>query len=195
MLITISDPFPKLERHTMPKTISTSPLPNTWETFDKEILNSPREIILDLSDDSYDLPIEGGWGYSKADCVIINKNDASVNQSMPFDGVGIEYKFIGARTEIELVDNQPFNQEFYGIKWDLVSQGLHTFEGRMFDEIIVSVSALHHTDLTTLKENWEKNNNYEGNEDGLLNHLKMKDDLTSTYQTNFWFDITSFYGT
>jgi hypothetical protein len=58
---------------------------------------TPREILEHHNPSMGSIPILGGWGYTQDDCVIINKNDSSVNQSMPFFGVALEYLFVEKR--------------------------------------------------------------------------------------------------
>ena len=62
---------------------------------DKPIIRSqetPRQIISeDYKSLNGELPLGGGWGYTKDDAVIIDKNDPVVPEGLPFDGVGIEY--------------------------------------------------------------------------------------------------------
>ena len=59
---------------------------------DKPIIRSqeaPRQIIFEDYKLNGELPITGGWGYTKDDAVIIDKNDPVVPEGLPFDGVGI----------------------------------------------------------------------------------------------------------
>ena len=59
-----------------------------WGPEDHEDQNSPRLYLKNSID--LDLPISGGWGYSIEDCVIIDKTDLTVDQSLPFDGTKVE---------------------------------------------------------------------------------------------------------
>jgi hypothetical protein len=60
---------------------------------------TPRKILADdFKSLGGELPIHGGWGYTKTDACIIDKNDPSVDPDFPFDGVGLEYIFVEKRT-------------------------------------------------------------------------------------------------
>jgi len=62
---------------------------------------SPRQIIFE--DFKIDLPIKGYWGYDIESACIIDKNDSTVSQEMPFNGVAIEYVFVEKRIYEEMV--------------------------------------------------------------------------------------------
>ena len=55
---------------------------------------TPREIIESDFKSIGSIPIKGGWGYTKDDAVIIDKDDHSVPKDMPFNGIGIEKIFV-----------------------------------------------------------------------------------------------------
>ena len=64
---------------------------------------SPRE-----ASDKYpgpDLPIRGGWGYTKEDACIIDKNDPIIDPDspIPFYGVGYEKIFVERRIILSLL--------------------------------------------------------------------------------------------
>ncbi len=178
----------------MPQSIPAPVLPMQWKTLDNKTLNSPREILRELSYEDFEFPIKGGWGYSQDECVIIDRNDPIVDKSMPFDGISLEHKYIASRSVLELEDHQPVTQEYWDINWHIKLQALHKIQGRMFEEITVKVTAYHPKDLTTLKQFRDKKNNFENDPENLQIYLKMKESLLSTYETKFWFDITSFFG-
>ena len=59
---------------------------------------TPREILAaDFKSLGGELPIHGGWGYSREDAVVVDKDDPVVSKGIPFDGVGIEYIFVEKR--------------------------------------------------------------------------------------------------
>ena len=86
----------------MTKEIKAPELPKQWSSGSKDDKNSPRLYIQNQVDELV-LPISGGWGYSVDDCVVIDKNDSSVDTSAPFKGVPIEYQFIEKRIYAELI--------------------------------------------------------------------------------------------
>ena len=68
----------------------------------------PRQIIAeDFKSVIGVLPIRGGWGYTKADAVIIDATDPVVPKDVPFDGVGIEYLFVEKRIYEEMIIFRP----------------------------------------------------------------------------------------
>jgi hypothetical protein len=47
------------------------------------------------------------------------KNDSLVDQSLPFDGVGLEYIFIEKRIYEEVIVFCSDGEKFFGIQWKL----------------------------------------------------------------------------
>ena len=96
---------------------------------------TPREILERHNPSMGNFPISGGWGYTQEDCVIINKNDPSVNQSMPFLGLEYEYLFVEKRIYEELIIFREPGQKFNGIKWEMLEQKLIFKDDRKFDHL------------------------------------------------------------
>jgi hypothetical protein len=93
---------------------------------DKPIISSketPRQIIFE-DDKSLngELPISGGWGYTKDGAVIIDKNDPVVPEGLPFDGVGIEHIFVEKRIYEELIIFKRLGEAYAGIEWKQIEQ-------------------------------------------------------------------------
>ena len=84
------------------------------QLFTKE---SPRRIIFE--DFKIDLPISGGWGYDFNTACVIEKNDPSVVQGVPFDWMSIEYAFIEKRIYEEMIIFRNVKEKFAGIRWNL----------------------------------------------------------------------------
>jgi hypothetical protein len=59
---------------------------------DKQI--SSREVSASYTLPRAEMPIKGGWGYTKEDAIIIDKNDPVVPKELPFDGIGLEYEIV-----------------------------------------------------------------------------------------------------
>jgi len=155
---------------------------------------TPREIIAeDFQSLKAELPILGGWGYSKEDAVIIDKNDPVVPKG-PFDGVGIEYVFVEKRIYEELIIFNPDSNKFSGITWDLIKQELKSDAGRKFDVLFFDVTAIPNSDWEQLKSEWENNNGFQESNSALDAHIKKRNSKIVHYQTEYWFDITSFFG-
>ena len=153
---------------------------------------TPREILELCSPTKESLPISGGWGHTMEECVIINKNDPSVNQQT-FNGLEIEYAFVEQRIYAELISGRPLEERFRDIRWDQKEQNLLTKDGRTYDHLYYSISCLNVKDWHYLNKSFLANNEFKDNQDGHRKHLKEKEDLTIFFETNYWFEITSFF--
>jgi len=155
---------------------------------------TPREIIaVDFKSLKIELPISGGWGYSKEDAVIIDRSDPVVSKGMPFDGVGIEYIFVEKRIYEELIIFRSDNNKLSGIEWNLIRQELRSDGNRKFDVLFFDVTGIPDTDWEQLKREWESNNGFQESQAALDSHIEKRNTRIVHYQTEYWFDITSFY--
>lgn len=156
---------------------------------------TPREILAaDFKSLGGELPIQGGWGYSREDAVIINKDDPVVEKGLPFDGVSIEYIFVEKRIYEELIIFRPENKRYSGIRWNLIKQQLTSHNDKSYDVLYFAVTAIPHSDWEALKSEWESNNGFQSSKAKLKLHMEKQDSKIILYQTEYWFDITSFYG-
>lgn len=155
---------------------------------------SPREILAAHFKSLGTLPIHGGWGYTLDDAVIIDKNDPVVPKEIPFDGVGLEYIFVGKRIYEELIIMRPENDIYAGIKWKLLRQELLNHDGKSYDRLIFEVTAIPDKDWQELKAEWEGSNGHTSQDFDIDGHLKKRDSKTIRYVTEYYFDINSFYG-
>lgn len=151
---------------------------------------SPRQIILE--DFQIDLPISGGWGYSIDTACIINKNDPTVNQEIPFNGVELEYVFVEKRIYEEMIIFREKDQAFAGIRWELEKQELFFENERAFDKLIFNVIGFSEkiwNELTSRFDSIEKSDNWDMLEE--LNSYRASNAFK--FIREFYFDITSFY--
>lgn len=156
---------------------------------------TPREIIAaDFKSLRDELPISGGWGYSKEDAVVIDKNDPVVPKGLPFDGIGIEYVFVEKRIYEELIIFRPDDSKFAGIEWKLIEQRLVSDDDRKFDVLSFDVTAIPDIDWELLKREWEQNHGFQTSQSALEAHIEKKNSKTVHYTAEYWFDITSFFG-
>jgi len=156
---------------------------------------TPREIIAaDFSSLRSELPISGGWGYSKEDAVVIDKNDSAVPKGLPFDGVGIEYVFVEKRIYEELIIFRTEDSRFSEIDWKLIKQRLVSDGDRKFDVLTFEVTAIPDADWQLLESEWERNNGFQSSQSALEAHIEKRNSKTQHYTTEYWFDITSFFG-
>lgn len=151
---------------------------------------SPRQIIFE--DFKIDLPIKGDWGYDIESACVIDKNDSTVNQAMPFNGVAIEYVFVEKRIYEEMVIFRGDDEKYSGIKWGLDKQELLFKDDKPYDKLIFNV--LGFTDevwdeLTSRFEAIQKSGKLE-----LISELDAyRESKALRLVREFYFDITSFY--
>ncbi len=160
-----------------------------------ETSESPREILEHDFPRLGKLPFRGGWGYDQATACIIDKNDPSVPKNLPFDGVGLEYLFSEYRNYEELIIFRPEGEKYAGIKRELSRQSLKKIGTLVYDVLEFEIQAFREEDFFKLKAK------YEG-PDGIRNprfdkeaHHALHNSLLCTATREYWFDITSFYGT
>ena len=153
---------------------------------------SPRQIILE--DFKIDLPITGGWGYDFDTACVIDKNDSSVNPNMPFDGVGIEYVFVEKRIYEEMIIFRQSHEKFSGIRWDLEKQELISRDEKHYDKLIFNILGFSDAiwdELTSRFEAIQKS----GELEKMVELDAYRESKAYRFKREFYFDITSFYGT
>jgi len=155
---------------------------------------TPREILeADFPSLRGGLPIQGGWGYTLDGACIIDRDDPTVDPQMPFDGVGIEYLFAEYRLYEELIVFREPGHKYAGISHKLQRQSSESSEdGRRFDHLIFDVEALREEDFEELKAEWDGPDGHESFD--LEAHLHKRAQRICTGETEYWFDITSFFG-
>jgi hypothetical protein len=159
-----------------------------------ETAESPREVLAADFPSLGFLPIRGGWGYTKADACIIDKDDPSVDRDLPFYGVGVEYAFVGKRIYEELIIRRPPTEWFSGIQWQLISQALVVDEDRSYDRLRFAVTAIPEPDWIALKAEWEGPNGHGSPNFDEEAHQRKREACTVHMEREYWFDITSFFG-
>jgi hypothetical protein len=156
---------------------------------------SPRKILAaDFKSLRGELPIRGGWGYTREDACIIDKNDPVVDPSLPFDGVGLEYLFVEKRIYEEMIIARREGDEFSGIEWTLQEQNLIDDAGRKYERLLFDITAFHHNDWEELKSEFEGAQGCDHPDFDLEAHKKKRQNKMMRFTKEFWFDITSFYG-
>lgn len=155
---------------------------------------SLREVIAtDFKSLGEELPIKGGWGYSIDDAIIIDKNDPVVDPVLLFDGVGLEYIIVEKRLYEELIIFKKEGEKYRNIKWNLLRKNTIHRDGKVYDHLIFNVTCvLDKGDLDFVER--------------CLNNGKFPDQMDSREleelfgeeyfegETEYYFDITSFYG-
>ena len=157
-------------------------------------LDSPRELLAGHFKSIGELPIRGGWGYSREDAVVIDRDDPIVPRDQPFDGVDIEYVFIEKRTFEELIIFRPKGRQFSGIRRELIDQRTVVDNGRRYDVLRFDVTALPDADWDALKAEWEGPDGIQSPDFDHEAHQRRREAATIHYVAEYWFDITSFFG-
>lgn len=152
---------------------------------------SPRQIIFE--DFKIDLPISGGWGYDFETACVIDKNDSTVRQVIPFNGVSVEYVFVEKRIYEEMIIFRQSHEKYSGIRWELEKQELLFQKDKPYDRLIFNVVGF--TDevwdeLTARFEEIKNNGKLE-----LIPELDAyRESKAYRFTREFYFDISSFYG-
>src|SRR5262245_1324602 len=121
----------------------------------------PRKVLAEhFKSLDGELPIRGGWGYTREDAVVIDAQDPVVPKNLPFDGVGLEYVFVEKRIHEEMIIFRPPGQKFAGIRWQLLDQALMGEGGRHYDRLRFEITAFPEEAFHRLKAEWEGPSGY-----------------------------------
>lgn len=135
---------------------------------------SPRDLFTIVAtaaaDDGTrkDVPVKGGWGYTIDDAIIIDMDDPMVPKDAPFNGVGLEYELAKYRSVIEVAASGHFNADEMDDQFSIEHERL---KQRTFSQDGKQYDVL--TFEVTAR----------GREKAIQ------------YTADYYFDITSFYGT
>src|SRR5438105_13277708 len=97
---------------------------------------SPRQVLAEDFKTIAELPIRGGWGYTKADACIIDKDDPVVNPVIPFAGMDLESLLVEKRIYDVLVICIPKGEQFDGIQWTQLTKEIVTEGAGVFDRLV-----------------------------------------------------------
>ena len=89
---------------------------------------------------------------------------------------------------------RPDGQKFNGIKWELLNQSLRGDDDKYFDVLKFKICGHLDKDWEFLKEDYERNNFFLDDPEGKREHFQKNLNRLICYETDFWFDITSFFG-
>jgi hypothetical protein len=156
--------------------------------------DTPRKILAADFETGGELPIRGGWGYSPEDAVIIDRDDPVAAKGTAFNGIAIEYDFVGKRIYEELVVLFPEGETHSEIKWNLLEQNLFGHDDRPFDRLAFEVTAIPGRDWEQLEAEWEGPNGWASPRFDAEEHRRKRESKTIRYLAEYYFDITSFFG-
>lgn len=154
---------------------------------------SPREILAaDFKSLRGGLPIQGGWGYSKEDACVIQKDDPLVDSNLPFDGIGIEYVFVEKRIYEEMIIFQPEGGKYSEIRWSLQKQALVNDGDRRYDHLVFEVTSFRDADWDALKAEFGGPHGFGTPGFDEAAHENKRREKMIRLTRDFWFDVTSF---
>ena len=161
--------------------------------YNPEIHTTARKTMFEIFPSIGELPIKGGWGLNKEDAVIIDKNDPIVNQSLPFNGVEIEYLFMEYFNYLDLITFKPLESRHSGIRYKLLDQQLvkGSDTSSVYDKIKIEVTCFLDKDWDELKDEWESD--HLDKHFDMLAHEKKRDSRMLYLEREVWFEISSFF--
>jgi hypothetical protein len=176
-------------------TLFRTEIRRTPPIFPVSTVKPPRKVLAEhFKSLGGELPISGGWGYTKKDACIIDKTDPVVDPTIPFNGVGLEYIFVEKRIYEEMIIFRPVGEKFSGIDWKLLKQQLIHDGGRAFDNLVFEINAFKDNDWNELKAKFEGPKGYGSSNFDSDAHEKKRQEKIIRFTREFWFDVTSFYG-
>jgi hypothetical protein len=150
---------------------------------------SPREILAaDFN------ALRGGWGYTKEDACIIDKNDPIDDPSTPFDRVRLEVMIVEKRIYAEMITFRPAGEKFLEIRWKSKKQQIIQEEGRVFDKLTFEITAFHERDWDELISALAGPQGYESPKFNPEAFQRKMQEKMLCLTREFWFDVASFYG-
>jgi len=107
----------------------------------------PRDLLpLHFRSLADGIPINGGWGYSSGDAVIIGENESLELGWLPFDSETLKFLFIEMRIQEELVYSRNEDERCTDIRWNMLEEKRVYLDGNIFDVMTFEISAI--TDCT-----------------------------------------------
>ena len=142
---------------------------------------SPQEIF--LQDFKIDLPISGAWGYSEQDAVVF---DDGTTKSEYFSSFPI---IVEKRIYEELIIFRSGWDRFSLINWDMVSQQLMQTQAGQYDYLVYNVTGLRDAAADFLQREFEENDGFSDDAEGMEIHIKKRESLTVSYEGHYWFKL------
>ncbi len=155
-----------------------------------------RELPLPRLDASLalpdDLPVSGGWGYSKQDACIITDDTEPADDGLAH-GLDFEFIFIEHRL-IEELNAMSLHEELADIRWKVQTQEIHRHPdgSPAYDCFQVHVSAYLRTDLELVLREEAAMENGEPDLDRVV--ADKRRNLRLVKNCEYWFDISRVKG-
>jgi len=153
---------------------------------------SPRRRIAELTADT-ELPIRGGWGYTREDAVIIDRQDRVVSKCMPFDGLAVERAFIEGRIYQDLWEPLEVCGPLLRTTHALQMQGLQMAGDKVYDVISHDVWFYSLDDWNAVLKERRALMEQGVFHDQAAEFWRQKDLLRYHYVAEYVFEISSFF--
>jgi hypothetical protein len=150
-----------------------------------------KVLAEDFPRDCANLPISGGWGYSRDDAIVFVRKLFPL-PAMP-DYVPLEYHVVQKIIYEELIIFRPKDYQFSGITKTLKKQSLLESDGRRYDRLEFLISCWSDWHWNQLKQECETNDF--GLRPGFdqTAHASKREASQVTYEREFWFDVTDVF--
>jgi hypothetical protein len=133
------------------------------------------------------IPINGGWGYSSGDAVIIGENESLELGWQPFDSEALKFMFIEKRIQEELVCSRDEAERCTNIRWNMLAQKRVNLDGNEFDVMTFEVSAIKEKNHDALKAEFAQgvtSATFDENR-----YWKKHSALRVRYVTDYWYHV------
>lgn len=174
---------------------------NLEPTLLKQILNSIEKVSInlplkqvlseDFQNDSSNLPITGGWGYSQSEAIKFNEDPDNKLLSKQF--ISLEYSIAQKIIYEELIICRPEDYRFSGINLKLNKQQTIHETNLIFDNLLFNISCWADWHWEQLKQEWEENEFGQRVGFDIEAHQNKRSSSMISYQREFWFDITDVF--
>jgi len=138
------------------------------------------------------LPISGGWGYTKEDAVIIDRDSPILKQQDSVDIQRIVSLFIEYRTYQELTEHPEPGKKYNEIKCEFSDYSIIGSGDQKYWRLDYQISSIRDGDYIYLANDWDSNNGFTNDPEGLKKHDEEYNDRLVKYDTTFWFDVSDF---
>lgn len=157
-----------------------------------DLEEEPRVILASMDRTTIkNWPVEGGWGYSMADACVIGLPESDLNTAQ---GIKLEYRFVEKRIYLEMISLRPPGHQYRNINWELKEQRLIPENERKYDKLIFNVTAFPETIWEELEKEYNGPEGACHPDFNLAAHTEIRRSYQEHFTSEFWFDITRFYG-
>jgi hypothetical protein len=146
----------------------------------------------DFPRDCSNLPISGGWGYTRAEAISFVRNRFPVPEAA--DLVSLEHHIVQKIIYEELIIFRPKDYKFSGITTTYKRQRLLDDGRQRFDCLEFSVSCWSDWHWDQLKREWEANDFGDRPGFDVEAHAARREASRLQYEREFWFDISDVFG-